>query len=334
MSTIKDLAKVTGFSANTVSNAIRNKSNVKRSTKEVIQKAAHDLNYIPNAIARSLISKKTFLIALVIHSIGDPFYTDLINYIEKFVYSSNYKLVLFNHNEDIERQNIILKSIAEQDIDGVLINPALSDNSIIEKIISYNIPFVVLVRNCEDHQVNFVGIDFKLSLKMVVEHFLKHGREKILNICGSDITQSSIMRLSGYKQALNLHGIEFCPELVIENIKNKEHLWKQIDALMKPIKKIDSIYCYDFFTTAEVLNYCKINKVNIPDDIAIIGFEFDMFCENAYIPVTAIKYDISGISKNAWFILENIINSKNSLNLVQSIYTKPELIIRKSCGEL
>lgn len=334
MATIKDIAKITGFSINTVSNALCNKNNVKRETKEYIQKIASNLGYIPNAIARSLVSKKTFLIALVIHSIEDPFYMELINHIEKLVYSNNYRLILFNHSENIERQNIILKSIVEQNIDGVLINPALSDESVIDQMNAYGIPFVVLVRNYENYQVNFIGIDFKLGLKLVVDHFLKYGRRRILNICGSDITQSSKMRLSGYKYALSTHNIKFDQKIIIEDIKSKEHLWYQIDSLIKFKKSIDAIYCYDFFTSAAVLEYCKINKIIIPKDIAVIGFEYDKFCDNSYIPVTALKYDTYGISENAWFILKKIIDSEDSLKLVQNLYTKPELIIRESCGEL
>lgn len=333
MTTIKDIARSTGFSINTVSNALQNKDNVKKETKECIQKAAKDLNYIPSAIARSLVSKKTYLIALVIHSIEDPFYTELINHIEKFVYANNYKLVLFNHNEDIERQNMILDSIAEQAIDGIIINPALSDGSAIKKITRYNIPFVLLVRNYEEFSINFIGIDFKLGLRLVVNHFLKYDRKHILNICGSSVTQSSKTRLLGYKNALDANNIEYDPELVINRIDNEKHLWKQIDDLIKEKKSIDAIYCYDFYTTSMVLKYCKLNNINIPEDIALIGFEYDKFCENAYIPVTAIKYDLYGISENSWSVLKKLIESKNSSKMIQNTYTKPELIIRKSCGE-
>lgn len=334
MVTIKDIAKTTGFSINTVSNALCNKSNVKRSTKEIIQKAASNLNYIPNAAARSLVSKKTFLVALVMHSIGDPFSLELIKYVESFVYSSSYRLILFNHNDNIEIQNIILKSVIEQGVDGVLIIPALSDKNVIEKLNGSGIPFVVLARNYEDYQTDFVGIDFKSGLKIAVDHFLKYNRKRILSICGSDITPSCNMRLAGYKYALRTHNIEFDQKLIINNIKSKEHLWNQIDSLIKSETTVDAIYCYDFFTTASVLEYCKINNINIPKDIAVIGYEFDLFCDNAYVPVTALKLDLYGISENAWSILKKMIDSNDPTKIVQNIYTKPKLIIRKSCGEI
>ena len=333
MTNIKDIAKISGFSINTVANALLDKKNVKKTTKETIKRIAENLNYIPNAIARSLVSKKSHLIALLIHSIGDPFYTELINHIEKFVYSSNYRLMLFNHNESIERQKKILQSILEQGIDGVLISPALNDKTIIEKIINYNIPFVILTRNYEDFHVNFVGIDFKTGLKIVVDHFFKYNRKRILNICGSDVTPTSKMRLLGYKNALNTHNIEFDKELLIETIKNKEHLYYQLDNLIKSKKEVDAIYCYDYFTTTTVLEYCKTNNINIPKDIAVIGYEFESFCNNSYIPLTTLKMDIFTISKNAWLILKQLIDSKNSSKLVKNIYTAPELIIRESCGE-
>ncbi|MCL4416957.1 MAG: LacI family transcriptional regulator [Actinobacteria bacterium] len=201
MGTIKDIAKISGFSANTVSNALRNKDNVKKSTKDVIKKIAQDLNYVPNNIARSLVLKKSFLIALVIHSIKDPFYSELISHLEDLIYSSKYNLILFNHNEDLQRQDRILRSILEQKIDAVIINPALSDKNVTEKLKAFNIPFVLLARYYKGCQANFVGIDFKSGMKKVVDHFVKYNRRHILNICGSDVTHSSNMRLIGFKNA-------------------------------------------------------------------------------------------------------------------------------------
>ena len=334
MGTIKDIAKISGFSANTVSNALRNKDNVKKNTKEIIQKIALDLNYIPNNIARSLVSKKSFLIALVIHSIKDPFYSELINHLEYLIYSSEYNLILFNHNEDRQRQDRILRSILEQKIDAVIINPALTDKTIVEKLKAYDIPFVLLARYYKGSQANFVGIDFKSGMKKVVDHFIKYNRRHILNICGSDITHSSKMRLIGYKNALRIHNIEFDQDLIIEKIRSKEHLWHQLEDKIKIKKKVDAIFCYDFNTTSSVLEYCKINNIKISEEIAIIGFEFERFCVNTFVPLTTIKYNTDKISEIAWSVLKNLMDSNKTSTNFQSIFTEPELIIRESCGEL
>jgi LacI family transcriptional regulator len=333
MGTIKDIAKASGFTANTVSNALRNKDIVKASTKELIQKIAQDLNYIPNNIARSLVSKKTFLIAVVIHSIKDPFYSELIDRLENLIYASDYNLILFSHNEDLQRQDKIIQSILEQKIDAVIINPALSDKGVIEKLKAFSIPFVLLVRNHENCQANFVGIDFYSGMEKIVNHFIKYGRRHILNICGSDITYSSQMRLSGYKNALRKNKIEFDRELVIEKISSKEHLWQMLRNIIVIKKKVNAIFCYDFYATSSVLEYCKIDKIKIPEDIALIGFEFEKFCVNTYVPLTTIKYDTDKISEIAWSILKNLINSKNSLKIYQNVFTDPTLIVRESCGE-
>ena len=333
MGTIKDIAKISGFSANTVSNALRNKDNVKKNTKELIQKIALDLNYIPNNIARSLVSKKSFLIALVIHSIEHPFYSELINHLENLIYSSEYNLVLFNHNDDRQRQNKILRSILEQKIDAVIINPALTDKTVIKKLKAFNIPFVLLARYYKGCQANFVGVDFKSGMKKVVDHFIKYNRRHILSICGTDITHSSKMRLIGFKNALRIQNIEFDQDLIIEKIRSKEHLWHQLEDKIKIKKKANAIFCYDFNTTSSVLEYCKINNIKIPEEMAIIGFEFEEFCMNTYVPLTAIKYDTDKISEIAWSVLKNLIDSNNSLTIFQSIYTDPKLIIRESCGE-
>ena len=334
MATIKDIAKISGFSVNTVSNAMRNKDNVKKSTKEFIKKIAHDLNYIPNNIARSLVLKKSFLIALVIHSIKDPFYSELINHLEYLIYSSKYNLVLFNHNEDIQRQDRILRSILEQKIDAVIINPALSDKNVIEKLKACSIPFVLLVRKFKSCQANFVGIDFKSGMKKVVDHFIKYNRRHILSICGSDTTHSSKMRLLGYKNALRTHNIEFDQDLIIEKINSKDHLWHQLEDKIKIKRKANAIFCYDFNTTSSVLEYCKVNNIKIPEEIAIIGFEFERFCVNTYVPLTTIKYNTDKISEITWSVLKNLIDSNKSLTNFQSIYIELELIIRESCGEL
>jgi LacI family transcriptional regulator len=333
MSNIKDIAKISGFSANTVSNALRNKDNVKKKTKKLIQKIARDLNYVPNNIARSLVSKKSFLIALVIHSIKDPFYSELIDYLESLIYSSEYNLVLFDHNEDIQRQDRIIQSILEQKIDGVIINPALSDKSVVEKLKAFNIPFVLIVRNYDVDQNNFVGIDFNSGMKKIVDHFVKYDRRSILIICGSDITHSSQMRLIGYKNALIKNNIEYDQDLVIERFNSKEHLWRLLEDRIIIKKKANAIFCYDFNTTSSALEFCKINHIIIPSELAFIGFEFENFCINSYIPLTTIKYDTDKISEIAWSVLKNLIDSNNSLKIYQNIFTDPMLIARESCGE-
>ncbi|MHB8277620.1 MAG: LacI family DNA-binding transcriptional regulator, partial [Candidatus Humimicrobiaceae bacterium] len=226
-----------------------------------------------------------------------------------------------------------LQSILEQKIDAVIITPVLSDTTAVEKLKACNIPFILLARNYKDCKANFVGIDFKYSMKKVVDHFVKYGRKRILSICGTEITHSSKMRLSGYKNALKAHNIEFDLELVIENIKNEEYLWHQLDNLIKVKKKIDAIYCYDFNTTSSVLKYCKTSNVKIPEEIALIGFEFEKFCANAYVPLTAIKYDTDKISEMVWSILENLINLNNFPKTIKTISTQSEIIIRESCGE-
>lgn len=334
MGTIKDIAKISGFSANTVSNALRNKDNVKKSTKDLIQKTARDLNYIPNNIARGLVSKKSFLIALVIHSLEHPFYSELINHLENLIYSSEYNLVLFNHNDNRERQNKILQSILEQKIDAVIINPALTDKSVAEKLKAFNIPFVLLARYYKGSQANFVGVDFNSGMKKVVGHFIKYDRKHILSICGSDITHSSRMRLIGFKNALRIQNIEFDQDLIIEKIHSKEHLWQQLEDKIKIKKKVDAIFCYDFNTTSLVLEYCKINNIRIPEEVAIIGFEFERFCVNTYVPLTTLKYNTDKISEITWSVLKNLMDSNKSLTNFQSIFTEPQLIIRESCGEL
>ncbi|MHB8280940.1 MAG: substrate-binding domain-containing protein, partial [Candidatus Humimicrobiaceae bacterium] len=90
----------------------------------------------------------------------------------------------------------------------------------------------------------------------------------------------------------------------------------------------------DFNTTSSVLKYCKTSNVKIPEEIALIGFEFEKFCANAYVPLTAIKYDTDKISEAVWSILSKLIDSNNSVKTVKNISTKPELVIRESCGEL
>jgi len=165
---LKDIAKLTGFSINTVSRALNNKAEVKKETRRKILRVAKELNYQPNALARSMVLKKTNLVGLVISEIKDPFYSQLTSVIENYVYSNNYKLILYNTNEDPNREVQIINLLLQQKADGIIIIPTQKNKNIIKKLVNDNYPLVIISRKFNSFNANSVISNFEQGVFNIV----------------------------------------------------------------------------------------------------------------------------------------------------------------------
>ena len=131
--TISDVAREAGVSAMTVSRVMNHKNKVHSETREKILKAANDLGYQPNQLARSLATKRSTTIGLVVPDISNPFFSVIAREIEDQAYSLGYNVFLCNSDEDLSREQAALVSLTEKQVDGVILCSSRMDENDIHK---------------------------------------------------------------------------------------------------------------------------------------------------------------------------------------------------------
>jgi family./Bacterial regulatory proteins, lacI family. len=143
MATIKDVAERAGVTVTTVSRVLNNRGYISEKTREKVYEAMKELNYQPNELARSLYRKKSYLIGLLIPSVAHPFFAELTNYIEYYAYQNDYKILLCNSGQDVEKEKEYIDMLKRHQVDGIIIG---SHTLKAEQYINVNLPIVAIDR--------------------------------------------------------------------------------------------------------------------------------------------------------------------------------------------
>ncbi len=145
--TLKEIAKALDVSMMTVSRALNNKENVDAKTKKRVIEKARRMGYTPNHVAKSLVSRKTFTIGVVIPEISHVFFAQVISGIDEITYRQDYQLILTNSAEDFEREKKALQTLRSKRVDGILVScsETTGDFSHFKEVIDSGIPLVFLI---------------------------------------------------------------------------------------------------------------------------------------------------------------------------------------------
>ena len=332
MVTIYDIAKKANVSTMTVSRVINNTGSIKESTKQKIESAIKELGYIPNTAARSLTSKKTKLLSLIVSDITNPFFTKVTRGAEDKALEMGYQLLLSNSDEDIKKESIYIDMILSTRVDGVLITPT-GDQSIKElnKLRDHDIPIVLLDRDIANFKCDQVIGDSYNGSRKLMEHLIEWGHKKIALINGPSTISTARERQRGYLEAIQLAGLRIHHDYISQiNFK--------IDNAMKVVQKLLSLPKHEQPTAIFAANnFIAISTIkalhsfgwHVPKDIAVVSFDdiepiesFNPFLTVASQP--AYQFGQKGIK-----LLIDRINGRIEGESKTTVLT-PEIRIRES----
>lgn len=324
--TIKDVAKFAGVGIATASRALNNKENVSPKTRKRVLEVAERLGYIPNSLARGLISGKTKKVGIVITTILNPFYATVVSGIEKILSSQGYTLALYNSNEDSQKEKESIITLRAQRVDGLILAPVEYESESVKYLLENQIPFVLVARNTKEKDTNYVICDdFKVG-RLATEYLIKKGHKKILFI-NSWKSSSAILRLEGYKSALLDSGLKVNSNFIF-SLNPHNNLRDFLNSIFSKKAKPTAIFCFCDSIALDVIKILKDKKIKIPDDVAVMGCDNLDFTELLDPPLTTVeisKYEMG--EKSAKILIEKL---KGENKEPVQIVLEPKLIIRSS----
>lgn len=327
--TLADIANEVNVSKTTVSMVLNNKNiNVSEETRNRIFEAAEKLNYIPNSLARSLSTNKTYTIGFIIPNIENPFFSEMANAIETEAEKYSYSMILCNTFNNKEKEEHYVRLLVSKLIDGVIIVSTGENSKAIEILKSNNIPFVILDRRIDKSKnINEVFCDDREGIRFGIEYLLNRGLQKIAFVGGNNYSIKDTSRLEYFCETAKELDI-FDEELVLSSDISLEGGINATAELIGKNKEIDAIFYGSDVMAIGGMKHLIRKGYSIPKDISILGYDNIDICSFVEPELTTIAQPIYKMGQEACKLLIDDIESKGKEK--KTISLKSYLVERKT----
>lgn len=324
--TLKDVAKKVGVSYATVSRALNNHKDVNDKTRKKVLKIAQEMGYKPNAIAQGLVKKETRTIGLLIPDITNPFFPEVAQGVEEAANKAGYNVFLCNTEWDEELETDYLNVLLQKQVDGLIISPGSEELEHLQYITNSDTKLVFIDKGIQNH--TSIIIDNVSGAKMAIEHLIDRGHKDIAFIGGSEDIAANQERLEGYKSALGDNNITVKDEYIKNGDFNRESGHFMMKSLLKNSQTITAVFAANDLLALGVMQAIKEAELNIPGDIAVVGFDDIEFASLPEIQLTTVRQPKYQMGKLAFEALIDQIKEDSKLG--KKILLEPQLIVRKT----
>lgn len=327
--TMQDIARDLKVSVVTVSKALRHKGNISAATRERVLLRAKQLNYQMNWVARSLVTRKTFTIGLLLPDIRHPFFAEIAKAVMETVRSEGYHVIVSYFDEDPEQEANEAESLMARQVDGLVVASAQArGNEMFRNIRSRKIPFVLIDRPVPGVRSSFVGADNELIGKLATEHLIEQGCQRIAHLRGPDIG-IAVSRLQGFRRAMAQHKLGVPAHYVVEARYYDDMGYSAMKTLLGAEPVPDGVFCYnDPVAIGAIKAICEAGLA-VPDDIKVIGAGNVRYSEMLAVPLSTLDQGAVEIGTCAAQMLLGRITAKRAPP-PKIVLIPPKLVVRRS----
>lgn len=331
--TIYDISEKLNISAATVSRALNDHPKISQKTKELVMKAAKELNYKQNTLAQALKSGKTNNIGIIVPYINTNFFSSLIRGIEEELSPHGYHVIICQSHEDVDLERKQLNTLLNAQVDGIFmsVSKTTEDISHIETAKESNTPIIFFDRKKDIAGISTVTIDDYKGGYLATEHLIKQGCRRICHLSGDLRLEIYQNRYNGYIDALKDNKLTFKEEYVFPIKSSIEDGVEAIKSLWNLSSPPDGIFSASDYAALGACQQLKKKNISIPGDVAIIGFSNEPFTQYMELPISSVDQtpDIMG-KISAQVFLEYMNENFSGISIEKKVVLNPQIHIRKS----
>ena len=326
--TLKDVAKAAGVSYATVSRALSGSSQIGSETRERVLKLCDEMGYTTNFVARSMVTKRTNLIGLVVPSVDNQFMSELAYHAEVSARSHGYNIMLCDSGPDLRQEKTVVKLLLGRQVDGILIVPQSSRSYESLKPYLDQTPTVFLSENLRDQPQSYVAVDNSRGTYLGTQYLYELGHRDILYF-GQRQSTTHQLRAEGYLKACQELGLApryFNSEYTRSSIQGGYQLAKEL--FQKPLD-YTAIFASTDSNALGVLTAADELGIDIPGRLSLIGFDNISATALSRIDLTTIDQPKKAMAVQAVDMLRDKIEHGTQGYVHQILL--PTLIRRGTC---
>ena len=335
--TLKKIAKEFDVSISTVSKALKDSHEISEEVKKRIQAFAKYYHYKPNSLALNLRNQKTKTIGVIIPQIVHHFFSNVISGIEHIANEKGYNVMICLSNESYEKEVLNMDMLAGGIVDGIIVSVAKQteekgDYTHFKELINNGIPLVLFDRKIDEIECNKVVVDDFGGGYIAAQHLIDIGCKKIAILTTPNNVSVGNIRLEGYIKALRGNDI-LVDESLIVKVNEEQNIADQIAEIFRKSNCPDGIFAVNQIYAATAVKIAKSNGLNVPNDIAIMGFTDGLISQFSSPQLTTVAQHGFKMGEKSMEILLEELNQQDADYQFQTNIISTDIVIRESTNK-
>ncbi len=328
--TLEDVARVAGVSRATVSRVVNGSPSVREDLRKAVEKAIAQTNYVPNPAARSLVTRRTGSIGLVVSGQGDrvfsdPFFGRVVNGVLQALRPRGVQMMLVLVDDEASRRQL-LGYLRHRHVDGVVLLSTHAEDPLPGELAEAGIPAMLSARPPEPIPLGFVEVDQRAGVFLAVDHLVQRGRSRIATVSGPLDTVPGRERLAAFRERLAHHGLTEAG--FAEGDFTQESGATAMSALLAAAPEADAVFVASDLMALGGLPVLSREGRRIPDDVALVGFDDSSAARACDPPLTTVRQPVEEMAaRMALQLLQQLTDPDTP---VASSVFQPSLVVRES----
>lgn len=299
MATVADVAKQAGVSVSTAARVLSGSGYASEETRKTVLEAAKDLGYVPNQIARSLRTRQTKMLGLLIGDVENSFYSMIAKNVESVAKDAGYHVVLCNSDDDPESEREYLKLLEGIRVDGLIVTPTSKNRRHLARLLDKGMVIVQVDRRVEGLAADAILVDNESGAASAVTHLIEAGHSQIGIMTGELDVLTARQRLRGYERALKEHGIPVRDALIKTGSFHREHAIEDATDLIRARPTPTAIFAANNILAEAMLIALGQEGLRVPRDVSVVAFDDVEWMSMVDPPLTAVRQPAADMARSA-----------------------------------
>lgn len=333
--TIKDIARIAQVSPTTVSLVLNGKPGISKDTKYRVLRVARELNYTPNLVARSLVSRQSDSVALLITNTKNPIFPEIGIGVEEELQLTQFSLSILSTFDDLKIEGKKIENMRARGIDGLIASCALTDDPHLTQLVRQGFPTVSVLRRVYTcPEMDYVIVDNVKGGFMVVEHLIRLGHRRIAVIMGPQNTSTGVERLQGAMQAMEAYGVPVNDKLLFQGdyFRAGGYLATNSFLGLPSDERPTAIFSCNDDMAMGAFEALLDAGLSVPEDVALAGFNNVEATSLRTIEMTTVEQHSLEMGRLAARRIIQKVGKGRGYRKPYQVILEPKLVIRKTCG--